>query len=181
MIDYCQSLLLRKTGHDVQWWTARAREEGMADDQAVAAWMRSEHGVTGYARYAVSWELFGYPEFMLRGADELFEAQYADREHLRPLAEAVLAWAETADGVTVQMRKTYVSLLSPRRKFAQVTPATKSSVDVSVRWEGPAHLRLEPVKARPDDPFTSRVRLRSSDDVDEVLFDILASALAQNS
>lgn len=25
-------------------------------------------GVTGYAQYAVSWEMFGYPDFMLRDA-----------------------------------------------------------------------------------------------------------------
>lgn len=180
MVDYCQGLLLRKTGHDVHWWSALAREEGLEGSEAVAAWMRSQHGVTGYAQYAVSWELFGYPDFMLRGADDLFEGQYADRAALRPLAEAVLAWAETADGVTVQMRKTYVSLLSPRRKFAQVTAATKSSVDVALRWEGAAHERLEPVRTRGGDPFTVRVRLRSAEDVDEVLFGLLESALAQN-
>ena len=181
MIEFCQGLLVRKTGRDVHAWAAEARAHGLASDAELAAWMRDEHGVTGYAQYAVSWEVFGYPEFMLRDADELFAGQYADREHLRPLAEAVLAWAQAHDGVAIQMRKTYVSLLSPRRKFAQVTAATKSAVDVTLRWDGPPHERLEPVRARPDDPFTSRVRLRALEAGDEALVDVHDAARAQNS
>ncbi|GAB4098339.1 DUF5655 domain-containing protein [Sinomonas halotolerans] len=181
MIEMCQGLLVRKTGQDRAWWAARARAAGVLDDRALAEWMGSEHGVTGYARYAVSWEMFGYPEFMLRDADELFAGQYEDREHLRPIGEAILAWAGEADGVTVQMRKTYVSLHSPRRKFAQVAPATKSAVDVALRWEGPAPERLEPLRARPGDPFAWRIRLRSADEADEELFSLLAAARDQNS
>ena len=181
MIEFCQGLLVRKTGRDVHAWAAEARAHGLASDAELAAWMRDEHGVTGYAQYAVSWEVFGYPEFMLRDADELFAGQYADREHLRPIGEAILAWAQAHDGVAVQMRKTYVSLLSPRRKFAQVTATTKSAVDVALRWDGPPHERLEPVRARADDPFTSRIRLRTLEEVDGTLFDVLEAALAQNS
>ena len=180
MVDWMQGLLLRKTGHDVHWWAEFARRQGFTDHAALAAWLRDEHGVTGYSESAVSWEVFGYPDFMLRGADELFDGQYADRGHLRPLAEAILAWAETADGVTIQLRKTYVSLQSPRRKFAQVTAGTKSAVDVTLRWEGPPTERLEPVTVRGDHPFTWRVRLRTPDDVDDELFALLAAALDQN-
>ncbi|WP_249336177.1 DUF5655 domain-containing protein [Sinomonas gamaensis] len=181
MIEWNQSLLLRKTGHDIHWWADRARQQGFRDNAALGAWLRDEQGVTGYAQYAVSWEVFGYPEFMLRDADELLEGQYADRDHLRPLAEAILAWAETADGVAIQLRKGYVSLLSPRRKFAQVTAATKSAVDITFRWQGPTPERLEPIRVRADDPFAWRVRLRSSEDVDDELFTLLSAALKQNS
>jgi hypothetical protein len=108
------------------------------------------------------------------------EGQYADREHLRPLAEAILVWAESAEGVAIQLRKGYVSLLSPRRKFAQVTAGTKSAVDVTFRWDGPTPGRLEPIRARSEDPFAWRIRLRSSEDVDDELFALLAAALKQN-
>jgi hypothetical protein len=181
MIEWNQSLLLRKTGHDIHWWADRARQQGFRDNAELGAWLRDEQGVTGYAQYAVSWEVFGYPEFMLRDADELLEGQYADRDHLRPLAEAILAWAETADGVAIQLRKGYVSLLSPRRKFAQVTAATKSAVDITFRWQGTTPERLEPIRVRADDPFAWRVRLRSSEDVDDELFTLLSAALKQNS
>ena len=139
MIEFCQGLLVRKSGRDVHAWAEEARARGVAGDRELATWMRDEHGVTGYAQYAVSWELFGYPEFMLRDADELFAGQYADREHLRPIGEAILAWAQAHDGVTVQMRKTYVSLHSPRREVhcrprAGACPASGPRPDAGVGW-----------------------------------------------
>jgi hypothetical protein len=68
MVDSNQALLLRKTGHDVGHWVERARAAGLKNDAELRGWMRDEHRVTGYAQYAVSWELFGYPDFMLRDA-----------------------------------------------------------------------------------------------------------------
>lgn len=180
MVQECQELLLRRTGHDVAWWVERARQEEIPDEAALAVWMREEHGVTGYPVSAVSWELFGYPDFMLLAADELLDGQYAGREHLRPIADSLLAWADGTDDVTVQLRKGYVSLHSPRRKFAQITPATRSAVDLALRWEGPAPARLEPAPARRGDPFTRRVRLRAASEVDEDLLVLLSAALRQN-
>jgi hypothetical protein len=181
MVEWNQSLLLRATGRDIRWWTALARQQRFTDNEALVAWLRSEHGVTGYAQYAVSWEVFGYPDFMLSTADELLDGQYADRGHLRPVADAVLAWAGETHGVTVQLRKGYVSLLSPRRKFAQVSAATKTAVDVALRWDGPVPDRLEPTKVRSGDPFAWRIRLRSPEDADGGFFALLTSALRQNS
>jgi hypothetical protein len=144
MIDSNQALLLRKTGKDVRWWAGVARAQGFADYPALAGWLTKEHGLAGYAREAVLWEVFGPPPFMLRDADELFEGQYADRLALRPIGEAILAWAGATEGVVVQMRKTYVSLQSARRKFAQVAPVTKTSVDVTLRWTDTAETAHTP-------------------------------------
>jgi hypothetical protein len=180
MVESNQALLKRKTGHDVGYWAERARAAGLKNDAELREWMRTEHGVTGYAQYAVSWELFGYPDFMLRGADELIDGQYANHPGLRPIADALLAWAAATAGVEIQMRKGYVSLLGPRRKFAQVTRTTNRAVDVSLRLDAAAQGRLEALKTRPDDPFDRRVRLTSVDQVDGELLDILAAALDQN-
>lgn len=180
MVDNNQALLLRKTGQDVSFWADRARTAGMKNDAELRAWMRDEHGVTGYAQYAVSWELFGYPDFMLRDADELIDGQYANHPELRPIADALLAWASATEGVEIQMRKGYVSLHSHRRKFAQLTRTTNTAVDVALRLDAPAKGRLEAVKTRTDDPFGRRVRLTSTDQVDDELLDILARALDQN-
>lgn len=181
MVDSNKALLLRKTGEDTVYWVEKARAAGIRNDGELQTWMRDSFGVTGYAQYAVSWEMFGYPEFMLRDADELIDGQYANHPHLRPIADALLAWASATDGVEIQMRKGYVSLNSPRRKFAQVTRTTNTAVDVTLRLDAPAERRIETVKARADDPFTRRVRLTSADQVDDELLDILAVALEQNS
>jgi hypothetical protein len=180
MVDSNQALLLRKTGQNVAFWADRARTAGIMNDAGLRAWMRDEHGVTGYAQYAVSWEMFGYPDFMLRDADELIDGQYANHAELRPIADALLAWASATEGVEIQMRKGYVSLHSPRRKFAQVTRTTNTAVDVAMRLDSSAEGRVEALKARADDPFSRRVRLTAAAQVDEELLDILARALDQN-
>ncbi|WP_458780030.1 DUF5655 domain-containing protein [Arthrobacter sp. D3-16] len=181
MVDSNKALLLRKTGEDTAHWVEKARAAGIRNDGELRTWMRDSFGVTGYAQYAVSWEMFGYPEFMLRDADELIDGQYANHPHLRPIADALLAWASATDGVEIQMRKGYVSLHSARRKFAQVTRSINTAVDVTLRLDAPAEGRIETVKTRADDPFTRRVRLTSPDQVDDELLVILAVALKQNS
>ncbi|TLM83070.1 DUF5655 domain-containing protein [Pseudarthrobacter sp. NamE5] len=180
MVDNNKALLLRKTGKDTAYWAEKARAAGIRSDAELRAWMRDGFGVTGYAQYAVSWEMFGYPDFMLRDADELIDGQYARHPHLRPVADAILGWASATEGVQIQMRKGYVSLHSPRRKFAQVTRTTNTAVDVALRLDVPAEGRIEAVKTRADDPFIRKVRLTSPDQVDDELLDILAAALEQN-
>ena len=75
-------------------------------------------------------ERFGYPDFLTATADELIDAQYAGRGHLRPIFDRVLAMASIVGDVTVQARKGYVSLVSPRRTFAVVRPTTRQRVDL---------------------------------------------------
>jgi hypothetical protein len=48
--------------------------------------------------------------------------------------------------VEIQMRKGYVSLHTSRRKFAQVTRANRTSVDVTLRLEAQIGERLKAVK-----------------------------------
>ena len=79
------------------------------------------------------------------------------------------------------MRKGYVSLHSSRRKFAQVTRANNTSVDVALRIEAPIGGRLEEVKVRPGDFFDRKVRLTAVEQVDQDLLDLLETALEQNS
>ena len=181
MVDSNKALLLRKTGKDTSYWAGQARAAGIKNDGELRTWMRDGFGVTGYAQYAVSWDMFGYPEFMLRDADELMDGQYASHPQLRPIADAILGWASATEGVEIQMRKGYVSLHSPRRKFAQVTRTSKTAVDVALRLDAPAEGRIETVRTRADDPFTRKVRLTSADQVDDELLDILVAALEQNS
>jgi hypothetical protein len=69
-------------------------------------------------------------------ADELVDGQYADRPQLRPVLDAVLAAASALGPVTVQARKTCVSLVSPRRTFAAVQATTKNRVDLGLRLDG---------------------------------------------
>jgi len=128
--------LLRQTGHDVAWWNAAAAaQDGLGDEAALRAWL-GDRGVTGYQQMLLVRERFGYPDYMLASADELIDGQYAGRERLRPVLDAVLAAAARLGDVEVQARKTYTTLLTPRRTFAAVRPATRTRVDLGLRIDG---------------------------------------------
>lgn len=66
----------------------------------------------------------------MRLADELIAAQYADRPHPRRVLDTLLAAVPALGPVTVQARKTFVSLVTPRRTFAVVQATTKRRVDL---------------------------------------------------
>jgi hypothetical protein len=74
-----------------------------------------------------------------------------------------------------------VSLHSARRKFAQITRADNSCVDVTLRIDAPAQGRREAVRVREGDLFARRIRLRDDAGIDDEVTGLLAQALHQNS
>jgi hypothetical protein len=124
-------------------------------------------------------EQFGYPDFYLASADELINAQYADRPHLRRILDAVVAAAAGFGETIVQARKGYVSLVTPRRTFARVQATTKERVDVFLRLEGqkPAG-RLQSSKVHEKMDF--EVRLAKGDELDSEVLGWLRKAYEHN-
>ena len=178
MKEMSARLLLERTGEGVEAWDRRIREQGFENEKALRAWL-TEQGVTGYAQSLLVWERFGYPDFLVATADELIDAQYADRLHLRPIYEAVVQAAAAVGEIAIQARKTYVSLLTPRRTFARVQATTKSRVDLGLRLEGykPGG-RLQPSKIHPSMPL--QISLTVPADVDSEVVSWLQRAYDQN-
>lgn len=171
--------LERDTGASLQEWVARVRASGTADEPALRAWL-AERGVHGYGQMVLVMERFGYPDFLLAAADDLVDAQYADRPALRPLLDAVLAAGSAYEGVVVQARKTYVCLVTPRRTFAQLLPATRTRLDLGLRLPGVApEGRLLPATSALSNS-TCRLALSGPDDLDDVALGWLRRAYEAN-
>jgi hypothetical protein len=171
-------LLQERTGADVEAWNQRIQAEHFADEQALRAWLTAQ-GVTGYAQSLLVMERFGYPDFLLASADQLVDGQYADRPQLRPIFDAIIDAAAGLGEVIVQTRKTYVSLVSPRRTFARVQPTTRQRIDLGLRLEGqPPGGRLQPSKIHPTMPL--QISLASPEDVDAEVLSWLQQAYDQN-
>src|SRR6266487_812901 len=171
-------LLEERTGADVDTWNQRIAQEQFVDEQHLRAWLTA-HGVTGYAQSLLVMERFGYPDFLLASADELIQAQYTDRPQLRPIFDAIVDAAAGLGAVIIQTRKTYVSLVSPRRTFARVQPTTKHRVDLGLRLAGqqPGG-RLQPSKIHETMPL--QISLTTRDEVDSEVLDWLQQAYDQN-
>lgn len=160
--------LVRQTGHDVTWWNEQvAAQPGLGDEPALRAWL-GEHGVTGYQQMLLVMERFGYPDYLLASSDELLDAQYGDREALRPILDTVVAAAMSFGPLDVQARKTYTCLLTPRRTFAAVRPTTRSRVDLALRLDGTSPGgRLLDGRNTAGGSLNLRIPLTSVDDFDD--------------
>jgi len=112
-------------------------------------------------------------------AEELIARQYSDRPGLRPVLDAVLAALPALGPVTVQARKTLVSLSTPRRVFAVVQPTSRSRVDLGLRLE---HARPggRLLAARDLGATTVRIPLTRPDEVDAEVVDWLRRAYREN-
>ena len=178
MMDMSARLLKERTGEDVATWNQRIQEANLTDEDSLRAWL-AQRGVTGYAQSLLVMERFGYPDFLLASAGELIDAQYADRPQLRPVFDAIIGAAAGLGAVTIQARKTYVSLVSPRRTFARVQPTTKNRVDLGLRLEGqqPGG-RLQPSKIHETTPL--QISLTTPEEVDSEVLNWLQQAYDQN-
>jgi hypothetical protein len=174
-------LLQRSTGDNLAVWNSRVRETGIGDEANLRAWL-SEQGVTGYPQMLLVMERFGYPDFLLASADELIDGQYHDRPELRPILDAVLAMVMTIGEVTIQARKTYVSLLTPKRTFATVQATTRRRVDLGLRLSNQEPSgRLLRATSMGSGSVTMRIPLVSPEEVDGEVETWLRRAYEENS
>src|SRR5262249_8857766 len=107
----------------------------------------------------------GRPPRVTAAADEVTGGESADGTQRRRVLAAVLTVPPALGPVTVQARKTIVSLVSPRRTFAVVQATTRTRVDLGLRLENTAPGgRLQ--VARNMGGATVRIALAGPGDVD---------------
>jgi hypothetical protein len=166
-------LLQRQTGQSLEFWNAKVLDSGAASEPVLRDWLTGQ-GVTGYPRMLLVMERFGYPDFLLATSDELLDGQYADRPQLRPILDRLLEVGMALGAVSVQTRKTYVTLVGPRRTFAQVVATTRNRVDLGLRLDGEEpHGRFLPAKSLGNQSCSVRVALTAVDEVDAEVIDAM--------
>lgn len=171
-------VLTKQTGESLEYWNQRVRKENFKDEKTLRAWLKKQ-GVTGYAEGLLVMEHFGYPDFITASADELIDGQYADRPHLQPIYNAIINAMMGIGAITIQARKTYVSLLTPRRTFARVQPTTKNRIDVGLRIEGQKPLgRLQPSTIH--ETMKLQISLHSVEEIDAEVLSWLRRAYDEN-
>ena len=180
MVPWITELLVRRTGISLDEWNRRVADAGLDNAAGLRSWL-GERGVTGYPQMLLVMERFGYPDFLAASAEELIDAQYADRPGLRPVLDRVLAVATGLGDVEAQARKTYVALVSPRRQFALIQPSTKSRVDLGLRLsDATPSGRLQEARSLGNDQIRLRVGLARPEDVDDEVVTLLQTAYDHN-
>lgn len=173
-------LLEQRTGTGVAEWNDRVASSGAADERALRQWL-AEHGVTGYPQMLLVMERFGYPGPLTADAEQLIEAQYADRPALRPVLDRLLEAAAALPGTEVRARTTFVSLAGPRRAFALVRASTRGRVDLGLRLDSQEPTgRLLPARSLGGDRMRLRIALSGVENVDAEVLDWLRRAYEAN-
>ena len=170
--------LHKNTGKTLEEWVKIARASGFEKHGQILKYLKTEHGFThGFANMVAikARETADSPQT----SDDLIDNQYSGKETLRPIYDAlVTAITEFGDDVVISPKKAYVSLRR-NKQFGLIQPSTKTRVDVGINLEGDVvGGRLE--KSGSFNSMVShRVRLTSTDEVNDALIGWLRQAYDQ--
>lgn len=171
-------VLINQTGEDVEIWNARVAKQQFVDADALRKWL-SDQGVTGYAQSLLVMERFGFPSFVTTPASELIDNQFLERPLLRSIFDDILTASSKIGTTVVQARKTYVSLVTPRRTFARTQVTMQKGLTLALRIEGQSPIgRLVPSKIHPT--MRLQVNLASPSEFDDEVYTWLERAYFEN-
>lgn len=162
------------TGKPMTQWQTLIEASGAMKHGEIVKWLKSEHAVThGYAN------LIAHQVLNADASDEgtvQVDAQYAGKESLRPIYEALHQQIQKfGKDIEFAPKKTYVSVRRSKQ-FALIQPSTKTRVDVGIQNKGRApEGRLEESGSW-NAMVSHRVRLGSADEIDDDLIGWLREA-----
>ncbi|WP_117879840.1 DUF4287 domain-containing protein [Aureibaculum luteum] len=161
-----------KTGKSLEQWKSILQSKDFSKHGEAVKYLKSEHQVThGFANTIVTLSKENNDT-----ADDLVTSQYKGKEGLFPIYEKLIATVKSfGNDVTITPKKTTVSIIR-KRQFALIKPATKTRIDLGLKLKDTQITdRLEN-----SGPFgtmcTHRVKLNSTAEVDEQLFNWLKEA-----
>ena len=182
MMDSVTTGLRERTGHDLDEWVGMVEASGIdpLDQLAVRRWLKAEHGVLQNSQWAIA-----DAAARAAGWERPTPGQYTDQQYqgdkavLRPIYDRLEGeLVGFGDDVVIEGRATYTPFVRARQ-FAAIAAATRSRVDLGLRFtDPPASDRLRPAKA--PGQSTHKVELRSVDDVDDEVIDLARAAYEQN-
>ena len=166
------------SGKSLDEWIAIARASGFEKHGQIVKYLKSEQGLThGYANMISikARETAASPQT----ADDLVDNQYSGKESLRPIYDALIAAiAQFGDDVVIAPKKAYVSLRR-NKQFGLIQPSTKTRVDVGLNLEGDVMGGRLEKSGSFNSMVSHRVRLTSTDEVNDALIGWLRQAYEQ--
>jgi len=174
--------MAERTGRTLEEWVAVVQKSGIdpVDQNAVRRWLKAEHGVRQNSQWAIAEAAARAAGWVPPSVEEYVDLQYkGPKAHLRPVFDRLRAIMESfGDDVRVEGRATYTPFVR-RRQFAAVAAATRSRVDVGLRYtDPPASARLAVASA--PGQATHRLSLASDSEITPDVEDLLRAAYDQN-
>jgi hypothetical protein len=174
--------MAERTGRTVEEWVAAVRESGIdpLDQNAVRRWLRFEHGVPQNSQWAIADAAAVDAGWERPGVEEYIDRQYVGpKAELRPILDRLREIVEPfGDDVRIEGRGTYTPFVRSRQ-FAAVAAATRTRIDVGLRFVDPPVSDLLR-KASAPGQATHRLSLTSVDGITGEVERLLRLAYEQN-
>ena len=175
--------MLERTGRSLESWAELVERDGGVDpldQKAVRAWLKNAHGVRQNSQWAIAFEVARRAGWVEPDVEGYVNRQYdGPKQTLRPVFD-VLRQALTGfgDDVHLEGRSGYTPFVR-RRQFAAVAAATRSRVDLGLRFvEAPSSSLL--VASNGPGQSTHKIGLVSPDDVTDEVVALARAAYEQN-
>lgn len=171
-----------RTGRTLEEWAAVVRASGIdpLDQNAVRRWLGTEHGVRQNSQWAIADAAARAAGWTPPTLEQYIDQQYTGRKvGLRPIFDRLREIIESfGDDVSLEGRATYTPFVR-RRQFAAVAAATRTRVDVGLRYtEPPDSSLLKSAKA--PGQATHTLSLGSVDEITHEVIHLLRVAYDQN-
>jgi predicted transport protein len=172
----------KRTGRTLGEWVGLiegARLDPL-DQPATRRWLKEEHGVPQNSQWVIAETAARAAGWVPPTLEEYIDGQYQGaKAGLRPIFDRLRDELEAlGEDVRAEGRSTYVPFVR-RRQFVAVQAATRSRVDVGLRFtDPPSSERLRTASA--PGQATHRLSLSTAEEVDEEVRNLLRAAYAQN-
>lgn len=152
-----------KTGKPLAHWVKVVQSSGLEKHGEQVKMLKEQHGFGHGHANMVCQAAKGRFEAQ---EDDMLAGQYEGKESLRPIYDALEAFAKSLGGdVEISPKKTSVAFRRSKN-FAVVTPATKTRIDLGLNLKGEAGtLRL--IEEKPGSMCTHKMKLQAVEEVDD--------------
>lgn len=172
----------KRTGRTLREWVALVTASGIdpLDQPAVRRWLKKEHGVPQNSCWAIADAAARAAGWERPAVGEYIDRQYVGpKASLRPIFDRVREVVEGfGDDVTVEGRSSYTPFVR-RRQFAAVAAATRTRVDVGLRFVTPPDSELL-TPAKGPGQATHKLSLKSVEEITQEVEGLLRAAYDQN-
>lgn len=158
--------LKAKTGYSLDEWKSLVTQHGFSKHGDIVKFLKESHSIThGYATTIAS-KVLGSDADSAADKDELLEAQYRGKEHLRPFFDKIVSEVQTFGGdFEISPKKAYVSLRR-KKQFITLNPASKTRFEIGFNLKGvAAEGKLEAEK--PEAMCSHKIHIADIQDIDQ--------------
>jgi predicted transport protein len=171
-----------RTGRTLEEWVSlvAASEVDPLDQNAVRRWLKSEHGIPQNSRWAIADAAARAAGWERPETEEYIDQQYSGaKAGLRSIFDRLRAAIDVlGDDVTMEGRSTYTPFVR-RRQFVALAAATRSRVDVGLRYTEAPRSKLLTSATAPGQA-THKLSLTAPEQVTEEVERLLRVAYDQN-